>query len=124
MELDVDEGGFGPGLLGTVLDWKGIWPHYERFFNHNHRSPAVLDRTRKHTFGAGYDPDRRRVTWWLDGVQQMSAGTNHVPAIAAQQHFYLIISAQSHKTRKGYTMFVSGVRAYVPARSPLPACDL
>ena len=25
MELDVDEGGFGPGLTGTVHSWTGIW---------------------------------------------------------------------------------------------------
>jgi hypothetical protein len=28
MELDVDEGGFGPGLLGTVHSWSGIAPNY------------------------------------------------------------------------------------------------
>jgi hypothetical protein len=32
----------------------------------------------------------------------------------------LILSAQSHKTKKPYSMFVSGVRAFVPPQSPLP----
>lgn len=120
MELDVDEGGFGPGLLGTVLSWTEIWPHYKRVFNHNHQSPAALDRTHPHTFGASYDPVHQQVTWWLDGVRQMSAGAPAVPAIAIRQHFYLIIGAQSHGARKAYRMYVSGVRAFVPPDSPLP----
>ena len=119
MELDVDEGGFGPGLLGTVIDWKGIWPHYERTLNENHFSKIPLDRTQKHIFGASYDPVQGRVTWWVDGARQMSAQT--VSAVAAHQHFYLILSAQTHGKQKPYTMMVSAVRAFVSPDSPLPA---
>jgi hypothetical protein len=50
----------------------------------------------------------------------MSAGAPYVPAVAARQHFYLILSAQSHREKKPYFMFVSGVRAYAPPGSPLP----
>ena len=121
MELDIDEGGFGPGLTGTVHSHEGIWPEVKQIQNPNNVSPAALDRTMKHTFGAGYDPRRRTVTWWLDGVQQMSAGAPYVPAVASRLHYYLIISAQTHGEKKPYTMFVSGVRAWVPAQSPLPA---
>jgi hypothetical protein len=114
MELDVDEGGFGPGLLGTVHSWSGISPHYTNIWNPNNESTVALDRSRMHTFGGSYDPVHRRVSWWVDGVRRITAGSPYVPAIAARQHFYLILSAQTHGRNKPYSMFVSGVRAYVP----------
>ena len=122
MELDVDEGGFGPGLTGTVHSWSGIYKkgYAGHVQNPNNVAPVALDRTTTHTYGASYDPVRQAVTWWVDGVRQMSAGSPHVPAVAVQQHFYLIISAQTHAKKKPYSMFVSGVRAYVPPNSVLP----
>jgi hypothetical protein len=122
MELDVDEGNFGPGLMGSVVYTCDVYPHWERILNdYNHLSPLPLDRSQKHTLGSSYDPNHKLVTWWVDGVKQMSAGEPHVPAIAAKQHFYLIVSAQTHGKKKSYSMFVNGVRAYVPASSPLPS---
>ncbi len=118
MELDVDEGGFGPGLTGTVIDWTGIWPHYARTLNRNNVSKVALDRAQPHIFGASYDPNQGRVTWWVDGIMQHSAAT--VSKIGAQQHFYLIISAQTHGKQKPYAMMVNAVRAYVPPSSALP----
>ena len=112
-ELDVDEGGWGPGLTGTVHAWQGIWPHYSNIANKNNHSPNALDRTKEHTFGLSYDPHGQRVTWWLDGESQMWAGSPFVPEIATRQHFYLLISAQSHKENKPYVMFVSRVRACI-----------
>ncbi|MGP8200327.1 MAG: hypothetical protein ACLQU4_12595 [Limisphaerales bacterium] len=114
MELDVDEGGWGPGLLGTVHSWTGIWPDYSSIWNPNNESTNALDRTQKHTFGGSYDPVHQTTAWWLDGVYQMSAGAPDVPAVAVQQHFYLILTADTHGENKPYTMAVSGVRAYVP----------
>jgi len=124
MEFDTDEGGFGPGLTGTVHSWTGIWGQgqgYQHVQNPNNVSNVPLDRSKRHTFGGSYDPVRRKVTWWVDSVEQMSAGAPYVPAVAAKQHFYLIISAQTHGARKPYEMLVSGVRAYVPPSSSLPA---
>jgi hypothetical protein len=125
MELDVDEGGFGPGLTGTVHSWTGIWhgdPDYARVMNtQNNVSKTPLDRSQKHVFGASYDPIRQQATWWVDGVEQMSAGYPCVPAIACRQHFYLIMGNQTHGANKPYQMFISGVRAFVPPSSPLPA---
>ena len=69
----------------------------------------------------GYNPANKTATWWLDGVKQMSATAPYVPAIAAKQHFYLILSGQSHGKQKEHLTFVSGVRAYVPPASPLSA---
>lgn len=120
MELDVDEGGFGPGLTGTVHSTEGVWPKWKHIQNPNNVSRMAIDRTQTHTFGASYDPTRQKVTWWLDGVQQMSAGAPYVPAVAAKQHFYLILSGQSHKAKKPHYTFISGVRAYAPSGSPLP----
>ena len=114
MELDVDEGGFGPGLCGTVHSWTGIYPNYANSQNLNNESRVALDRTRIHTFGASYDPGARTVAWWVDGARQMSAGPPYVPAVAALQHFYLILSAQTHGQNIPYSMSISGVRAYLP----------
>ena len=80
-----------------------------------------LDRAKVHTFGASYDPTKTTVTWWLDGVKQMSATKPYCPEIAAKQHFYLIVNSNFHyKKDLDYLMFVSGVRAYVPPTSSLP----
>lgn len=121
MELDVDEGGFGPGLTGTVHSSEGVWPKYKHVQNPNNVRREPLDRSKRHTFGASYDPLTKTATWWLDGVRQMSATSPYVPDIAARQHFYLILSGQSHGKQKEHLTFVSGVRAYVPPASPLPA---
>ena len=121
MELDVDEGGFGPGLTGTVHSSEGIWPHYRHIQNPNNVSKVPLDRSQWHTFGASYDPATKTATWWVDGVRQMSATSPYVPDIAAKQRFYLILGAQSHGKNKDYLMFVRSVRAFVPPNSPLPA---
>ncbi len=123
MELDIDEGGFGPGLTGTVHNWTGVYPDYQHVQNPSNVSSVAIDRSQKHTFGAGFDPVKQTVTWWLDGVRQMAAGPPHVPAIAARQHFYLIMSAQSHRKNKTYSMFVSAVRAYTSPTSALPEID-
>lgn len=122
MELDVDEGGFGPGLTGTVHSHSGIYEQgYRQVQNPNNVVKTALDRGKKHAFGAGYDPASRTVTWWLDGEKQMSAGAPYVPDVAAKQHYYLIMSAQSHGKQVPYSMLVSRIRAYVPPRSILPA---
>jgi hypothetical protein len=116
MELDVEEGGFGPGLLGTVHFWTGIPPKVSSIANPNNTSPVPLNLSQKHTFGASYNPVHQTVTWWVDGVYQMKATAPYVPAVAALQHFYLILTAYSHGKNLPYTMSVSGVRAYVPGR--------
>jgi len=54
-------------------------------------------------------------------IKQHYSEAPYVPAVGVQQHFYLIISAQSHGKKLPYSMAVSGVRAYVPPSSPLPS---
>ncbi len=123
MELDVDEGGFGPGMTGTVHNWAGHLGRLERHIqNPNNFLPTPLDRAQRHTFGASYDPAKTSIAWWLDGVKQISAASPYVPHIATKQHFYLIVNANYHEKKdQDYRMFVSGVRAYVPPTSSLPA---
>ena len=68
MELDVDEGGFGPGLTGTVHSSYGIYEQkYQHIQNPNNVSRVALDRTKKHIFGAQLrspEPDRDVVGRW------------------------------------------------------------
>lgn len=123
MELDVDEGGFGPGLTGTVHSWTGIWkgnPDYARVMNKNNVLQTPLDRSQEHIFGASFDPLKMKVTWWVDGVEQHSATGDCVPEVAKLQNFYLIMGAQTHGAKKPYDMFVSSVKAFVPPSSKLP----
>eukprot|EP01047_Picozoa_sp_COSAG01_P039753 COSAG01_NODE_3303_length_6294_cov_3.018402_2_plen_967_part_00 len=118
MELDVDEGGFGPGLTCTVHSHVGIYPHYNQTFNRGNVLKKPLNRTQWHTFGASFDPKTQQVSWWLDGTERLSAGPPAVPQIARNQNYYLIISAQTHSTKRGepavdYWMLVRRVRAFV-----------
>jgi len=114
MEFDVEEGGWNPGLLGTVHFWTGVPPNVSSIWNSNNASPIPLDLSKKHTFGGSYDPIHQEVAWWVDGVYQMDAGSPYVPVVAALQHFYLILTAASISANTPYKMMVSGVRAYVP----------
>jgi hypothetical protein len=114
-EIDVDEGSFGPGTTSSALSWEGIAPHYVKEQNHNNVSKTPLDRTQWHTFGASYDPVKSQVTWWLDGEKNVTATAPAVSAIAAKQHFYLIVGNQENKKKIPYLMYLRAVRAYVPA---------
>ncbi|AOF87248.1 hypothetical protein BSY239_4224 [Hydrogenophaga sp. RAC07] len=112
-ELDIDEGGFGPGGHHTAISWSGIWPHYKKIQNPNPTSKVPLDRTQPNVFGVSYSPDTLTVRWWLNGRPVLEATQPHVPEIARRQNFYLIVSAQSHKNISHYQMKLLGVRAFV-----------
>jgi hypothetical protein len=124
MEFDVQESGWDPGLLGTVHNWTGIYFDATSISNPNNWNTTPLDMSQKHTFGGSYDPITQQTAWWVDGVLQMSAGPPYVPAIAARQHFYLILSAYTHGNNTPYSMYVSGVRAYLPGVPPAPPTGL
>jgi hypothetical protein len=83
MEFDVEEGGWGPGLLGTVHFWTGVPPNVSSIANSNNEDPTPLNLSQKHTFGGSYNPVNQTVAWWVDGVYQMSAGAPYVPAVSA-----------------------------------------
>jgi len=111
-ELDIDEGGFGPGGHHTAISWSGIHPNYKKIQNPNPTSTVPLDRTQPNVFGVSYDPATLTVRWWLNGKQVLEAGPPAVPEIARRQNFYLIVSAQSHRQISDYHMTFMGVRAY------------
>lgn len=112
-ELDIDEGGFGPGGHHTAISWTGIHPNYQKIQNPNPTSKVPLDRTQPNVFGVSYSPDDLTVRWWLNGQQVLEASHPYVPEIARRQNFYLIVSAQSHKNLSHYQMKLMGVRAFV-----------
>jgi len=123
MELDVDEGGFRPGAMGSVIAWEGIWqkPGFKSVICNSWGSAISsqpLDRTVVHTFGASWDPDRAQVRWWLDGVNYFTVDNSIkagcISSVAKKQHFYPIISIEARTAKVPYDMYVSGVRAFVP----------
>ena len=112
MELDVDEGGYQDGMLGTVHEWHGNFPHYQRKQN-AHPAPKKLDRTQFHTFAAYYDPANRIVKWWVDGKLHNEAPA---PAIGSKLEYYVIMSAQTHGKKEPYKLIVKRVRVFVPGK--------
>ena len=120
-ELDIDEGGFGPGSHHTAISWTGIYPNYQKIQNPNPTSKEPLDRTQPNVFGVSYSPDDLTVRWWLNGKQVLEASHPYVPQIARRQNFYLIVSAQSHKNISQYDMKLMGVRAFVGEATPAAA---
>ena len=112
-ELDIDEGGFGPGGHHTAISWSGIWPNYKKIQNPNPTSKDSLDRMQPNVFGVSYSPESLTVRWWLNGKKVLEATRPYVPEIARRQRFYLIVSAQSHKNISDYEMRFMGVRAFM-----------
>ena len=113
LELDIDEGGFGPGGHHTAISWSGMWPNYKKIQNPNPTSKNPLDRMLPNVFGVSYSPESLTVRWWLNGKMVLEATRPYVPEIARRQRFYLIVSAQSHKNISDYQMRFMGVRAFV-----------
>jgi len=114
LELDVDEGGFTKGFMGTAIAWEGIWPHYQRTRSNPIWAVPPLDRSKTHTFAALFDPTDLRVSWFLDGKLQYTATGPAVPRISLQQHFYLILEANQHDKKIPYYMDVLDIRAFTP----------
>jgi len=111
-ELDIDEGGFGPGGHHTAISWTGKWPDYKKIQNPKPTSKESLDRTQPNVFGVSYDPKTLTVRWWLNGRKVLEAGPPYVPEVARLQNFYLIVSAQSHRNISDYQLKFMGVRAF------------
>gem|GEM_PF-212103 len=127
MELDVDESGHTgqyPGVTFAVISSTGIAPDIKHVINPNNGVKLPLDRTKMNTFGAAYDPKRRSVSWWLNGKFMMEAAPEYVPEIGAKQNFYLLIAASARPKQVPYTMYLGGVRAFVPPTSTLPEVDV
>ncbi|WP_156164491.1 hypothetical protein [Bradyrhizobium sp. LTSP885] len=114
IEIDVDEGGFAPGPMGTAISWSGTWPNYTRVRSNPDLYNQRIDRSHRHKFAAGFDPKTLTITFWHDDKIQYVAKGESVPEIARKQNFYVIMNAASHKLNLPYTMNVYGVRAFIP----------
>lgn len=112
LEVDIDEGGFGPGSHNTAISWQGKWPNYTKIQNPSTTSKVALDRTEPHTFGVSYNPSTLTIQWWLDDQLINTATSPYVPKVALKQNFYLILSAQSHKLQKPYKFKIYEINAY------------
>jgi hypothetical protein len=114
LEIDVDEGGFAPGPMGTAISWSGIWPKYNRIRSNPDLNNEKIDRSQRHRFAAGFDPRTLKITFWYNDKIQYVASGKSVPEIARRQHFYVIMNASSHKLGLPYTLNIYRVRAFVP----------
>jgi hypothetical protein len=113
LEIDIDEGGFGPGMAGTAHNWSGDWPNISAYHNINNISTAALDRTQNQCFGVYYDASRLSIDWFLNGTYSHGTGDNFVHPVARLQNFFLIFSNQQHRpSLPGYQMIISKVAAY------------
>lgn len=109
MELDVDEGGYQEGMLGTVHEWRGNFPHYHRKQN-AHPASKKLDRTKFHTFAAYYDPYNSTVKWWIDDELHNEASA---PIVGSKLQYYVVMSAQTHGKNEPYKLIIKRVRVFV-----------
>ncbi|WP_146101339.1 hypothetical protein [Bradyrhizobium sp. AC87j1] len=114
LEIDIDEGGFAPGPMATAIHWHGKWPNYNKIRSSPNLSNSKIDRTQKHRFGASFDPNVMKLTFWHNDQVQYVASKESVPEVALKQHFYVIMNAASRKARTPYTMNIYRVRAFVP----------
>lgn len=110
MELDVDEGGFQDGMLGTVHEWRGNFPYYINKQS-AHASAKKLDRTKFHTYAAYYNPTKATVKWWVD---EELHNEEPAPSIGSSLNYYVIMNAQTHGKKQPYKLIVKRVRVFVP----------
>lgn len=123
MEFDIDEGGFGRNITGSVHAWSGNFPKYKRISNQHKNFKKTLNRTHFHKFALSFEPDANLVSWYLDDKLMQIAGPPAISKYGKQHNYYIIISAQSHKMNIPYTMEVSSIRAYTKPGSDRPQYD-
>lgn len=118
MELDIHEGNFGVGgLFGTVHSWHGVYTvtcapsNYCKTGSTTVQS-AAIDQSVRHVFGATWEPQINKISWWLDGTLVGSTTGPNIPVVARKQNFYIILSALSHGANTDYQMFVHSVKAW------------
>lgn len=128
MELDVDEGKFSAGTTSSVISWEGVFDIKTRRYYRDHptnripgstitnfRSKVALDRTKRHVFGASYDPlSGGIVTWYLDGKKIAQSGKGAAPEVAKLQNFYMIIGNQYEGDFPKYELYLYRLSAWTP----------
>lgn len=120
VEIDLQEGGFAPGMFSTVIQWIGPWPNYTHT-NHSNSTAPPLDKTLFHDYGVSYSPIRRQIVFYCDGVavftvdtSQKDAAGNVIDDAIRTYNYYMIAGAQSHKTNVPYSMYLANMQAWIP----------
>jgi hypothetical protein len=109
-EIDVSEAGYGPGSLATVINWWGIYPHYNRQIWNNYGLDEAIDWTQEHRFGLSYDPATNTLQWYIDDVPTWKS--NPPDSVIKKFHYYIVMEASSHGSHKPYDMYIHYVTAY------------
>jgi hypothetical protein len=112
-ELDIDEGGFSPGMMTSIIEWYGAYgvgAGYQNTKFNNSGKLAALDRTKFHCFGLGWD-GVNTFTAYLDDVLVLThsiAGMIQLP-VMLRQKFQMILGAQTHGAKAPYSMIIEHV---------------
>jgi hypothetical protein len=109
-EIDVSEAGYGPGSLASVINWWGIYPHYNSQVFNSWGHDAALDFTKEHRFGVSYDPATNVLQWYIDDVPTFKSTPPN--SVLKNFHYYVVMEAGSHGSHIPYDMFVRYVTAY------------
>ncbi|WP_448041504.1 hypothetical protein [Bradyrhizobium liaoningense] len=111
-EIDVDEGGFTKGFMGTAISWSGIYPNYQRLRSNPIWNVPFLDRTVPNKFAVSFDPVQRRFKWFLNDIFQYEASGPSVSDVVLKQNFYLIMTVNHRGKMAPYSMKVFRVSAF------------
>ena len=109
-EIDLSEAGYGPGSLSSVMNWSGIYPHYDPHVFNNYGQEAALDWTQEHRYGVSYDPGTNELQYYIDDVPTFKASPPN--SVIKLFHYYVVIEASSHGSHTPYDMFIRYVKAY------------
>jgi hypothetical protein len=109
-EIDVSETGYGPGSLGTVINWTGTYPHYTSQAFNSWGHDAALDLTVEHIYGISYDPITNTLQWYIDNKPTWKA----VPpnSVIKNWQYFVVMEASSRGSHIPYDMFIRYVAAY------------
>jgi len=110
-EIDIAESGYGPGVLQSVMNWSGYFPHYDPKVRNNYGLQSPLDWTVEHRYGVSYDPIENLVQWYVDDVPTYSISPPP-NSVITKDHFYVVLEASSHGAQTPYDMYVRYVTAY------------
>jgi hypothetical protein len=124
-EVDIDEGGndrtsTDPGYVSVETGIRWVWngsTYIPTTINNTQSAQnfgANIDRTKPHVFGASYDPTGKVLQYWLDGQKQFAISTAANDTEIHNNHYYLIMSAESHGLLKPYSMYIKYFSAWHP----------
>ena len=115
IENDIHEGGFSPdgvnvhsGMRSNIAVWT---EPAATVVNNASFGFAQVDWTREHILGSAYNPTTKKLTYWLDGVQQpLIYDTTANDALINSFHYFVILGPSTRTTLGGN----QGIGKYVP----------